>query len=66
VDDDGTMIVVDSRNHRLQLIDDKLWFAGMVEVDRPLARPSGIFVEQTDIIVTNYQGKSVVRYKIMD
>ena len=32
VDDDGTMIVVDSRNHRIQLIDDKLWFAGLVEV----------------------------------
>jgi len=66
VDDDGTMMVVDSRNHRLQLIDDKLWFAGMVEVDPPLARPSGIFVEGMDILVTNYQGKSVVRYKIVD
>ena len=36
VDDDGTMIVVDSRNHRLQLIDDKLRFAGMVEVSMNL------------------------------
>ena len=34
VDDDGTMIVVDSRNHRIQLIDDKLWFAGLVEVKK--------------------------------
>merc|ERR1719209_537726 len=54
VDDDGAMIVVDSRNHRLQLIDDKLWFAGTVEVDRPLSRPSGIFVAQKDILVSNY------------
>ena len=29
VDDDGTMIVVDSRNHRIQL-----WFAGLVEVKK--------------------------------
>jgi len=60
------MIVVDSRNHRLQLVDDKLWFAGLVEVNTPLVRPSGIFVDQMDILVTNYQGKSVVRYKIVD
>ena len=32
VDDYGTMLVVDSRNHRLQLIDDNLWFAGLAEV----------------------------------
>ena len=33
VDDFGTMVVVDSRNHRLQLFDSDMTFAGMVEVD---------------------------------
>ena len=32
VDDVGTMMVVDSRNHRLQLIDSDLNFAGLVKV----------------------------------
>jgi hypothetical protein len=32
VDDVGTMMVVDSRNHRLQLIDRNLNFAGLVKV----------------------------------
>ena len=32
VDDIGTMMVVDSRNHRLQLIDSDLNFAGVVKV----------------------------------
>ena len=32
VDDSGTMMVADSRNHRLQLIDNNLAFVGIVEV----------------------------------
>ena len=32
VDDCGTMMVADSRNHRLQLIDNSLAFAGLIEV----------------------------------
>merc|ERR1712129_44932 len=67
VDDFGTMMVVDSRNHRLQLIDNGLSFAGMVKVDKPLARPSGIFVDRVnrDIFVSNYLGRSVMKYKMM-
>jgi len=66
VDDYGTMMVADSRNHRLQLIDNSLVFAGLVKVDVPLVRPSGLYLDQEnmEIIVSNYQGKSVVRYKI--
>jgi len=66
VDDDGTMMVADSRNHRLQLIDNSLDFAGLVKVDVPLVRPSGLYLDQAnmEIIVSNYQGKSVVRYKL--
>ena len=33
VDDCGTMMVADSRNHRLQLIDNSLAFAGLIEVN---------------------------------
>jgi len=67
VDECGTMMVADSRNHRLQLIDHNLAFAGLVQVDVPLARPSGLYVDKVnkEIIVSNYQGKSVVRYKMV-
>merc|ERR1712096_567845 len=45
VDDIGTMMVVDSRNHRLQLFDKDLNYIGLVKVDIPLSRPSGIFLD---------------------
>merc|ERR1712096_537339 len=45
VDDIGTMMVVDSRNHRLQLFDKALNYIGLVKVDIPLSRPSGIFLD---------------------
>ena len=32
VDDMGTMMVVDSRNHRLQLVENELAFVGLVKV----------------------------------
>jgi len=66
VDDSGTMLVVDSRNHRLQLIDNDMCFAGVVEVDKPLARPIGIHVNGMNVLVTNYQGRSLVKYKIVN
>eukprot|EP00092_Neocalanus_flemingeri_P065635 GFUD01079851.1.p1 GENE.GFUD01079851.1~~GFUD01079851.1.p1 ORF type:complete len:165 (-),score=45.11 GFUD01079851.1:34-528(-) len=67
VDDMGTMMVVDSRNHRLQLIDRDHNFVGLVKVDIPLARPSGIFLDRfnKEIVVSNYLGKSVTRYRMV-
>merc|ERR1740137_93525 len=67
VDEFGTMMVVDSRNHRLQLIADDHAYVGMVKVDIPLARPSGVFVDRVNrnIIVSNYLGMSVVKYEMM-
>eukprot|EP00092_Neocalanus_flemingeri_P022721 GFUD01024641.1.p1 GENE.GFUD01024641.1~~GFUD01024641.1.p1 ORF type:complete len:831 (-),score=247.59 GFUD01024641.1:158-2524(-) len=66
VDNTGTMMVVDSKNHRLQLFDSKYAFCGIVKVDQPLARPSGIFldIQSRDLFVSNYSDQSVVSYKI--
>ena len=82
VDNKDCMVVVDSRNHRLQVFDSDMTFVGMVEVelkwlylflhscfvqvDIPLTRPSGIYMdhESMNIFVTNYAGKSLVKYKM--
>eukprot|EP00092_Neocalanus_flemingeri_P040834 GFUD01044453.1.p1 GENE.GFUD01044453.1~~GFUD01044453.1.p1 ORF type:complete len:601 (+),score=162.83 GFUD01044453.1:671-2473(+) len=66
VDNTGTMMVVDSKNNRLQLFDSKYAFCGIVKVDQPLARPSGIFldIQSRDLFVSNYSDQSVVSYKI--
>ena len=39
-----------------------------LQVDIPLSRPSGIFLDRVnmDIVVSNYLGKSVARYKLGD
>ena len=67
VDDVGNMIVVDSRNHRLQIIGVDQECAGFVKPDPPFARPTRIFVdpEQRELYVSNKLSKVVVKYKIM-
>ena len=42
VDDIGNMIVVDSRNHRLQVINSELEFVGFVASNSQFSRPMGI------------------------
>ena len=46
VDDVGNMIVVDSRNSRLQVFDDKTEYVGNVKPDITLARPCRIFMDK--------------------
>ena len=43
-DDRGACIVVDTRNHRLVILDSNRKSAGIVKSDRPLARPTGAFL----------------------
>merc|ERR1719186_1151827 len=66
VDSSGTMMVVDSKNHRLQLVDINYTFCGIVQVDHPLVRPSGIVLDHSkrELFVSNYGDQSVVCYKI--
>jgi len=66
VDSSDTIIIVDSKNNRLQLVDRDYTFCGAVKVDSPLSRPSGIFLSQEDrmIFVSNYAQQSVVCYQI--
>ena len=67
VDDVGNMIVVDSRNHRLQIINPDQECIGVVKPDPPIARPSRIFVDSQagELYVSNKLSKVVVKYKIM-
>ena len=67
VDDVGNMIVVDSRNHRLQIISPHQDCIGVVKPDPPIARPSRIFVDSQsrELYVSNKLSKVVVKYKIM-
>ena len=67
VDDIGNMIVVDSRNHRLQIISPHQECIGVVKPDPPIARPSKIFVDSQsrELYVSNKLSKVVVKYKIM-
>jgi len=66
VDKDDTLIIVDSKNNRLQLVDKEYTFCGDVKVDSPLLRPSGIFwySDERKIFVSNYAKQSVVCYQI--
>jgi len=63
-DDHGNAVVVDSGNNRLQVLDMNLNFCGAVKVDRPLVRPSGIFMdrENSELYVSNFGDSSVVCY----
>jgi len=66
VDDMGSLIVVDSGNNRLQVVDSNWNICGALKVDRPLVRPSGVFFdkENTELWVCNYGDGSVVCYSI--
>jgi len=66
VDSDGTMMVVDSKNDRLQLVSKDYTICGLVKVDTPLSKPSGIFLDQDqgEIVVSSYADQTVRLYKI--
>ena len=65
VDDVGNVLVVDSRNHRLQVVDvSKNIFLGFVKTEPALARPSDVYIDKKkrDLYVTNKLSKTVIRY----
>jgi len=66
LDDNGNIIVADSRNHRLQIFNSQNEFVGIVKVDVPLRRPSGIYLDKkhAELSVLNYWGNSMVKYRI--
>jgi len=64
-DADGLIVVGDSRNHRLQVFSPEGQFLTVLAVDKPLRRPSGLFLTQcSHLLVINYWGNSVAKYKI--
>ena len=65
VDGAGNMVVVDSRNHRLQVINSELEFVGFVASNNQFSRPMGIYFdfETRDLLVTNKGSKSVSRFE---
>ena len=65
VDDAGNMVVVDSRNHRLQIINKELEFVGFVASNAQFSRPISIHFdfESRDLLVTNKGSKSASKFE---
>ena len=65
VDGAGNMVVVDSRNHRLQVINSELEFVGFVASNSQFSRPMGIHFDfvTRDLLVTNKGSKSVSKFE---
>ena len=66
VDDMGNMLVVDSRNHRLQLVSEDMEYLGVVRTDTPLTRPGKVHLDTVNkqILVTNQLSRTLVRYQL--
>jgi len=62
----GNFIVADSLNHRLQIFNNIGNYVGLVKVDLPVNRPSGIYLDQDlwELYVLNYWGNSMTKYRI--
>ena len=65
VDDAGNMVVVDSRNHRLQIINKELEFVGFVASNAQFSRPISIHFdfESRDLLVINKGSKSASKFE---
>eukprot|EP00092_Neocalanus_flemingeri_P084141 GFUD01105657.1.p1 GENE.GFUD01105657.1~~GFUD01105657.1.p1 ORF type:complete len:198 (-),score=55.67 GFUD01105657.1:282-839(-) len=67
VDDEGNMVICDTRNNRLQLISSEWDFEGFVKVlPRPLFRPSTMCLDRDlgQLVVYNQGHHEVVRYSM--
>jgi len=62
----GNLIVTDTNNNRLQLLDGELKFCGAVKVDRKLVKPVGIFFDakRRELLICNQGEGSVVGYRL--
>ena len=66
VDDVGNMMVLDSRNMRIQVINGETEYLGCLKVNSPLARPSRFYLdtENKELYISNKLSKNVLRCKI--
>ena len=67
VDDSGNMVVVDSRNHRLQIFNSDAEFIGFIATDAHFSRPMSLLIDfkSRDLLVTNKGSKTVSKYTII-
>ena len=65
VDDSGNMVVVDSRNHRLQVFNNEAEFVGYVASNSQFSRPINIHFdfESRVLFVTNKGSKAVSKFE---
>ena len=66
-DEGGNFVVVDSRNHRLQIFDRDHQFIGEVKTEKGVfCRPTKLFLdaETRDLFVSNKISKTVIRFKV--
>ena len=66
VDDVGNMIIVDSRNHRLQIINSQHSCIGFLKSSTAFARPTRVYMdpEAEEVFVSNKGTGSVVKFRI--
>ena len=65
VDDAGNMVVVDSRNHRLQVFDSKAEFVGFIASNDHFSRPMSLHFDfkSRDLLLINKGSKTVSKYE---
>ena len=65
VDDSGNMVVVDSRNHRLQVFNSEAEFVGFIASNTQFSRPINIHFdfESRVLFVTNKGSKAVSKFE---
>ena len=65
VDGAGNMVVVDSRNHRLQVFNNEAEFIGFIASDAHFSRPMSLHFnfKSRDLLVTNKGSKTVSKYE---
>ena len=66
VDGSGNMVVVDSRNHRLQVFNSEGEFVGFIVSNAHFSRPMSLHFDfkSRDLLVTNKGSKTASKYKI--
>ena len=66
VDDVGNMIVVDSRNHRLQIFNSQHSSFGVLKSSTAFARPTRVYIDtkNEEVFVSNKGTGAVVKFRI--
>jgi len=67
VDQAGNILVADSRNHRICLLDKNGNWLGKVPLSPPVRRPSAVLLDNKDLYCLNLHGSNaLVKYKYVD